>query len=102
MKKNTNEKFLKGAWRIPAWQAAAAVVLFLAAVAAGALGSSRQVKDPEMAQVVMRLADRALTNQDLAYYFWTEYYYALGSDGKHAFFRTLDEQQNFIAQQRDN
>ena len=28
------------------------------------------------------------------------YYYALGSDGKHQFFRTLAEQQAFIAQQR--
>ena len=28
------------------------------------------------------------------------YYYALGSDGTHSFFRTLSEQQNFIAQQR--
>ncbi|MBS6366261.1 MAG: peptidylprolyl isomerase [Clostridiales bacterium] len=93
MKKNTNEKFLKGAWRIPAWQAAAAVVLFLAAVAAGALGSSRQVKDPEMAQVVMRLADRALTNQDLAYYFWTEYYYALGSGAAIDTAVALDAQQ---------
>ena len=93
MKKNTNEKFLKGAWRIPAWQAAAAVVLFLAAVAAGALGSSRQVKDPEMAQVVMRLEDRALTNQDLAYYFWTEYYYALGSGAAIDTAVALDAQQ---------
>ena len=30
------------------------------------------------------------------------YYYALGSDGTHSFFRTLEEQQNFIAQQRGN
>ena len=30
------------------------------------------------------------------------YYYALGSDGTHSFFRTLEEQQNFIAQQRSN
>ena len=28
------------------------------------------------------------------------YYYALGNDGTHSFFRTLSEQQNFIAQQR--
>ena len=28
------------------------------------------------------------------------YYYALGSDGTHSFFQTLEEQQNFIAQQR--
>ena len=28
------------------------------------------------------------------------YYYALGSDGTHSFFRTLAEQQSFIAQQR--
>ena len=28
------------------------------------------------------------------------YYYALGNDGAHSFFRTLSEQQNFIAQQR--
>ena len=31
-----------------------------------------------------------------------DYYYALGSDGTHSFFRTLEEQQNFIAQQRSN
>ena len=30
------------------------------------------------------------------------YYYALGGDGTHSFFRTLAEQQNFIAQQRGN
>lgn len=30
------------------------------------------------------------------------YYYALGSDGTHSFFKTLEAQQNFIAQQRGN
>ena len=30
------------------------------------------------------------------------YYYALGSDGTHSFFQTLEAQQNFIAQQRGN
>ena len=30
------------------------------------------------------------------------YYYALGSDGTHSFFQSLEAQQNFIAQQRGN
>ena len=50
------------------------------------------ISNPGMASILA-----AMDPDDTNYY-----YYALGSDGKHAFFRTLDEQQNFIAQQRDN
>ena len=50
------------------------------------------ISNPGMASILA-----AMDPDDTNYY-----YYALGSDGEHAFFRTLDEQQNFIAQQRDN
>lgn len=43
----------------------------------------------------MESINAAMNPEDTNYY-----YYALGSDGKHQFFRTLAEQQAFIAQQR--
>lgn len=79
MKKQTNQLNFSAQWRVAPWQVLVTAVLLIAAVAAGVLRIGNQVKDPEMAQVVLQYEDRKLTNQDLAYYFWTEYYYALGS-----------------------
>ena len=50
------------------------------------------ISNPGMASILA-----AMEPEETGYY-----YYALGSDGTHSFFRTLAEQQNFIAQQRGN
>ena len=79
MKKQSKQTEFLGKWHVSAWQILTVAVLLIAAIVAGVFRVGNQVKDPEMAQVVLRCEGRTLTNQDLAYYFWTEYYYALGS-----------------------
>ena len=79
MKKQSKQTEFLGKWHVSAWQILTVAVLLIAAIVAGVFRVGNQVKDPEMAQVVLRCESRTLTNQDLAYYFWTEYYYALGS-----------------------
>ena len=79
MKKQSKQTEFLGKWHVSAWQILTVTVLLIAAIVAGVFRVGNQVKDPEMAQVVLRCEGRTLTNQDLAYYFWTEYYYALGS-----------------------
>ena len=66
-------------WRVSSWQLIVTAVLLAASIVAGVLGTANQSTDPEMDEVVLTWQDRELTNRDLAFYFWTECYYALSS-----------------------
>lgn len=74
------------------WAAAAAVVLALAGLLAVVLWQSSKDKPPteeEMNQVVVTCGAFTLTNTELNYYYWSEYFYLLGTGGD-ALSGTLD------------
>ena len=58
-----------------------AAVLLALALAAFAFGRWAQSRKAERARDVLRCGDQTLTNQDLAYYYWSEYYVLVNEGG---------------------
>ena len=58
-----------------------AAVLLGLALAAFAFGRWAQAQKPSGTREVLRCGDQALTNQDLAYYYWSDYYVLIHEGG---------------------